>query len=249
MCPVIELDAVFAIASTLSISHVPKRNAWLPQWLPSKTAAVRRPPLTCTCSVELRGFEPLTPSMRTRCATGLRYSPWNESQRSKLCRLLAPPMSWPRSPVRLVVDAPSPSGAGQPWPRARQTTRRRRLTSRRRRAGAALRRRSPQRPARDRRSTWCTCPPARARSPGPSPRSRPEPAPRRTWRRGRPRPSLPPRSARRWACPRPAWRAGPTGPAPAAWRGPRAPARARPPAASRCARSASACAASRSSSR
>jgi hypothetical protein len=27
--------------------------------------------------VELRGFEPLTPSMRTRCATGLRYSPWN----------------------------------------------------------------------------------------------------------------------------------------------------------------------------
>jgi hypothetical protein len=27
--------------------------------------------------VELRGFEPLTPSMRTRCATGLRYSPEN----------------------------------------------------------------------------------------------------------------------------------------------------------------------------
>ncbi len=35
--------------------------------------------------MELRGFEPLTPSMRTRCATGLRYSPWNASQRSK-CR-------------------------------------------------------------------------------------------------------------------------------------------------------------------
>ena len=35
--------------------------------------------------VELRGFEPLTPSMRTRCATGLRYSPWTASQRSK-CR-------------------------------------------------------------------------------------------------------------------------------------------------------------------
>jgi hypothetical protein len=33
--------------------------------------------------VELRGFEPLTPSMRTRCATGLRYSPRNASQRSK----------------------------------------------------------------------------------------------------------------------------------------------------------------------
>jgi hypothetical protein len=27
--------------------------------------------------VELRGFEPLTPSMRTRCATGLRHSPEN----------------------------------------------------------------------------------------------------------------------------------------------------------------------------
>ena len=33
--------------------------------------------------VELRGFEPLTPSMRTRCATGLRYSPENLSQPSK----------------------------------------------------------------------------------------------------------------------------------------------------------------------
>ena len=33
--------------------------------------------------VELRGFEPLTPSMRTRCATGLRYSPKTGRQRSK----------------------------------------------------------------------------------------------------------------------------------------------------------------------
>ena len=33
--------------------------------------------------VELRGFEPLTPSMRTRCATGLRYSPENLSKPSK----------------------------------------------------------------------------------------------------------------------------------------------------------------------
>src|SRR5579859_3938277 len=33
--------------------------------------------------VELRGFEPLTPSMRTRCATGLRYSPKTGSQRTK----------------------------------------------------------------------------------------------------------------------------------------------------------------------
>ncbi|CAN5257714.1 hypothetical protein BH20ACT5_BH20ACT5_22380 [soil metagenome] len=30
--------------------------------------------------VELRGFEPLTPSMRTRCATGLRHSPEESSR-------------------------------------------------------------------------------------------------------------------------------------------------------------------------
>ena len=36
--------------------------------------------------VELRGFEPLTPSMRTRCATGLRHSPKTGSQRSKHLR-------------------------------------------------------------------------------------------------------------------------------------------------------------------
>jgi hypothetical protein len=41
--------------------------------------------------VELRGFEPLTPSMRTRCATGLRYSPKTGSQRSKLWRCSARP--------------------------------------------------------------------------------------------------------------------------------------------------------------
>jgi hypothetical protein len=46
---------------------------------------VRNQPLTC---VELRGFEPLTPSMRTRCATGLRYSPWTASQRSKCWQFL-----------------------------------------------------------------------------------------------------------------------------------------------------------------
>ena len=40
--------------------------------------------------VELRGFEPLTPSMRTRCATGLRYSPKTASQRSKRWGLFAP---------------------------------------------------------------------------------------------------------------------------------------------------------------
>src|ERR1700752_2852923 len=51
-------------------------------------------PLTCNFSVELRGFEPLTPSMRTRCATGLRYSPKNASQRSKLRDLSAPGRPW-----------------------------------------------------------------------------------------------------------------------------------------------------------
>jgi hypothetical protein len=34
-----------------------------------------KPPSSVNRLVELRGFEPLTPSMRTRCATGLRYSP------------------------------------------------------------------------------------------------------------------------------------------------------------------------------
>jgi hypothetical protein len=46
----------------------------------------RNRPLTW---VELRGFEPLTPSMRTRCATGLRYSPENLRQRSKPAALSA----------------------------------------------------------------------------------------------------------------------------------------------------------------
>ena len=45
--------------------------------------------------VELRGFEPLTPSMRTRCATGLRYSPKNVSQPSKRPGLLARRASGP----------------------------------------------------------------------------------------------------------------------------------------------------------
>ena len=48
--------------------------------------------------VELRGFEPLTPSMRTRCATGLRYSPKTASQRSKRWGLFAP--WWPPGRVR-----------------------------------------------------------------------------------------------------------------------------------------------------
>jgi hypothetical protein len=45
--------------------------------------------------VELRGFEPLTPSMRTRCATGLRYSPKTGCQRSKLWHSSAPPYPYP----------------------------------------------------------------------------------------------------------------------------------------------------------
>jgi hypothetical protein len=45
--------------------------------------------LTCCFRVELRGFEPLTPSMRTRCATGLRHSPENVSQPSKRWALSA----------------------------------------------------------------------------------------------------------------------------------------------------------------
>jgi site-specific DNA recombinase len=36
--------------------------------------------------VELRGFEPLTPSMRTRCATGLRHSPLAPRHRVTGCR-------------------------------------------------------------------------------------------------------------------------------------------------------------------
>jgi hypothetical protein len=44
---------------------------------PNSGARNSNRPLTCNFSVELRGFEPLTPSMRTRCATGLRYSPEN----------------------------------------------------------------------------------------------------------------------------------------------------------------------------
>src|SRR3984957_20229348 len=52
--------------------------------------------------------------MRTRCATGLRYSPWNESQRSKLCLLLAPPMSWPGRPRRRPNDREVLGARGYP---------------------------------------------------------------------------------------------------------------------------------------
>ena len=44
--------------------------------------------------VELRGFEPLTPSMRTRCATGLRYSPLGPNQSIKRYSLTARAVSY-----------------------------------------------------------------------------------------------------------------------------------------------------------
>ena len=66
-----------------------KIRDWLPLVTKAEYLQALSRPLTCRYVVELRGFEPLTPSMRTRCATGLRYSPWNASQRSKLGRLLA----------------------------------------------------------------------------------------------------------------------------------------------------------------
>lgn len=50
--------------------------------------------------VELRGFEPLTPSMRTRCATGLRYSPKTGCQRSKYRDYFAPAYSVADPPRR-----------------------------------------------------------------------------------------------------------------------------------------------------
>ena len=64
-------------------------------------SSVRNRPLAW---VELRGFEPLTPSMRTRCATRLRYSPENLSQRSKLCRLLVPRTQLPRHAVKALAS-------------------------------------------------------------------------------------------------------------------------------------------------
>src|ERR1035438_8052858 len=56
--------------------------------------------------VDLRGFEPLTPSMRTRCATGLRYSPENLSQPSKRSTVPAHRRSPP---------PPAPDDSGARW--------------------------------------------------------------------------------------------------------------------------------------
>ncbi len=60
--------------------------------------------------VELRGFEPLTPSMRTRCATGLRYSPKTGSQRTKPQPYLA------RQNFKTMIMAPC-TGQSRPAPR------------------------------------------------------------------------------------------------------------------------------------
>ena len=58
--------------------------------------------------MELRGFEPLTPSMRTRCATGLRYSPENLSQPSK--QLAMPARHGCRQPEAAGKPTAHPSG-------------------------------------------------------------------------------------------------------------------------------------------
>jgi hypothetical protein len=44
----------------------------------------RNRPLTWCYLVEMRGFEPLTPSMRTKCATGLRYIPEDSARLANL---------------------------------------------------------------------------------------------------------------------------------------------------------------------
>ena len=59
------------------ISQIPPKHSKGPT-LPARVGPVRRASDLVRHHdqrVELRGFEPLTPSMRTRCATGLRYSP------------------------------------------------------------------------------------------------------------------------------------------------------------------------------
>src|SRR4029077_8455968 len=75
-----------SLAPSLVVAVPGRRSGQLTVLLPRAACGVDEP-VTWPFRVELRGFEPLTPSMRTRCATGLRYSPWTASQRSK-CRVL-----------------------------------------------------------------------------------------------------------------------------------------------------------------
>jgi hypothetical protein len=63
--------------SLIWLGELEEAERWLMEWEYALQSEVEPEPLTCNFSVELRGFEPLTPSMRTRCATGLRYSPEN----------------------------------------------------------------------------------------------------------------------------------------------------------------------------
>ena len=77
--------------------------------------------------MELRGFEPLTPSMRTRCATGLRYSPKNASQRSKPQTLSCTPGG--RSALVSVPSDAARRKAGEPIGTYDETTTRRDKTT------------------------------------------------------------------------------------------------------------------------
>src|ERR1700689_3783961 len=70
----VEVDSVCAEAPALR-QPCRKPTTRLSAALPRRHAMIRKRPLNCKFSVELRGFEPLAPSMRTRCATRLRYSP------------------------------------------------------------------------------------------------------------------------------------------------------------------------------
>jgi site-specific DNA recombinase len=69
------LVPVFRIPQTTSAPAQAGAEAQLPTPVPAGTATPEGAVRAMTNSVELRGFEPLTPSMRTRCATRLRYSP------------------------------------------------------------------------------------------------------------------------------------------------------------------------------
>jgi hypothetical protein len=60
----------------LAIFSMPFRCLWTTMTSQAVTVTVQPMLLDLRCwVVELRGFEPLTPSLRTRCATGLRHSP------------------------------------------------------------------------------------------------------------------------------------------------------------------------------
>ena len=48
--------------------------------MPADTSIVDFPKCIRDYAVELRGFEPLTPSLRTRCSARLSYSPLRERE-------------------------------------------------------------------------------------------------------------------------------------------------------------------------